>query len=186
VTEVSCSRSWSSDLLTYDCTGKGRECKRNLKTDRLLWESYTYAISAFSCTFYPINAQSHSGPKVGATLVFLSVRYNESLPVSSLQQYINSVLTPIQWSNPAVITSITLACVFAILFLLVEFFIAPEPVLAPSLLKQKIPLLVGASNFLVSMCNFSIIYFFPMWFQTVILTSASIAGMRRFSHCVIL
>jgi len=99
---------------------------------------------------------------VGATLAFLSVRYNESLP----------------WSNPSVIISVTLACVFAILFLLIEFFIAPEPVLAPSLLKQKIPLLIGISNFLVAICNFSIMYFFPMWFQTVILTNASTAGLH--------
>ena len=107
------------------------------------------------------------------------MRYSESLPASSVQQYIKSVLTPIQWSNPAVIISISLAFIFAILFLLIEFFIAPEPVLAPSLLKQKIPVLVGISNFLVAICNFSIMYFFPMWFQTVILTNASIAGMRN-------
>ena len=98
----------------------------------------------------------------------------------SLQLHINPVLTPIQWSNPAVIISITLACILAILFFIVEIFFAPEPVLAPSLLKQKIPLLVGVSNILVSMCNFSIMYFFPMWFQTVMLTNASTAGMRMF------
>ena len=100
----------------------------------------------------------------------------------SLQPHINPVLTPIQWSNPAVIISIILTCIFAILFLIVEFFIAPEPVLAPSLFKQKIPVLVGASNLLVSSCTFSIMYFFPMLFQTVMLTNASTAGMR-FSEC---
>ena len=48
--------------------------------------------------------------------------------------------------------------------------------LAPSLLKQSIPVLVGTSNFMVATCNFSIMYFYPMWFQTVMLTSASVAG----------
>ena len=40
---------------------------------------------------------------------------------------------------------------------MVEILVALEPVLAPaaSLLKQKIPVLVGASNFFVPMCNFS-------------------------------
>lgn len=31
------------------------------------------------------------------------------------------------------------------------------------------------------MCNFSVTYFFPMWFQTVMLTSASTAGNVLFS-----
>ncbi|KAF8061811.1 vacuolar amino acid permease [Lyophyllum atratum] len=105
---------------------------------------------------------------VGATLIFLSVRYNEGLP----------------WSNPTVIASITVAAVGSVAFLLVELFLAPEPVLAPYLLKQKIPVLVGTSNFLVATCNFSIIYFFPMWFQTVMSTNASTAGMHLVPNSV--
>jgi hypothetical protein len=54
----------------------------------------------------------------------------------------------------------------------------------PFLLKRKIPVLVGISNFLAAFCNYSIMYFFPMWFQTVMASSASIAGecdsMARF------
>ena len=56
---------------------------------------------------------------------------------------------------------------------------SPEPVLAPFLLKQKIPVLVGISNFLVATCNFTVMYNFPTWFQTVMLTSASEAGACR-------
>jgi hypothetical protein len=48
--------------------------------------------------------------------------------------------------------------------------------LAPFLLKQKIPVLVGISNFLVAFYDFTVRYFFPMWFQTVMVSSASIAG----------
>ncbi|KAJ3513848.1 hypothetical protein NLJ89_g2712 [Agrocybe chaxingu] len=99
---------------------------------------------------------------VGSTLIFLSVRYNEMLP----------------WSNPAVIASLVFAVVFAFTFLFVEFFVAKEPVLAPFLIRQKIPVLVGISNFLVATCNFSVMYFFPMWFQTVMLTNASTAGLH--------
>ena len=68
------------------------------------------------------------------------------------------------------------AIVFFLLFIFVELKVAVEPVLTPFLLKQKIPVLVGLSNFLVAFCNFSIMYFFPMWFQTVMLTSAAVAG----------
>lgn len=86
-----------------------------------------------------------------------------------------------QWDDPWVIIPLALACVFAVAFILVELLIAPEPVLAPSLLRQRVPVLVGMSNFLVALCNFSVMYFFPMWFQTVALTSASIAGEIRLS-----
>lgn len=69
-----------------------------------------------------------------------------------------------------------IAILFSIAFVIVELFVAPEPVMAPFLLKQKIPVLVGMSNYLVALCNFSVMYFFPTWFQTVALTSASTAG----------
>ncbi|GLB35661.1 putative vacuolar amino acid permease [Lyophyllum shimeji] len=105
---------------------------------------------------------------VGATLIFLSARYNEGLP----------------WSDPTVIASISVAAVCSVVFLFVELFFAPEPVLAPFLLKQKIPVLVGLSNFLVAMCNFSIIYYFPMWFQTVMSTNASTAGLHLVPNSV--
>jgi cytochrome b subunit of formate dehydrogenase len=82
----------------------------------------------------------------------------------------------LQWSHLTVVASLILAALSGVSFLLIELFVAPEPVMAPVLLKQKIPLLVGASNFLVAVCNFSISYFFPMWFQTVMQTSASMAG----------
>ena len=66
--------------------------------------------------------------------------------------------------------------VLFIMFVLFELLLAPEPVLAPFLLRQKIPVLIGIQNFLVANCNFSVMYFFPMWFETVALTSASTAG----------
>ena len=79
------------------------------------------------------------------------------------------------------ITSIFL--VFFIAFLIVEIYVAPEPVMAPALLRQKVPVLVSASNFLVAACNFSVTYFFPMWFQVVTLESASTAGACLFLSC---
>ncbi|KAH6899160.1 multidrug resistance protein [Coprinopsis sp. MPI-PUGE-AT-0042] len=77
-----------------------------------------------------------------------------------------------QWSHPTWLSHLALIAVCSVLFVIVEIYVALEPVLAPHLLKQRIPVLVGMSNFCVAMCNFSIMYFFPMWFQTVLLTSA--------------
>ncbi|THH21242.1 hypothetical protein EUX98_g8426 [Antrodiella citrinella] len=93
-------------------------------------------------------------------LVFLSTRYSEEYP----------------WSSPAVYVPFALSIVFFVAFVLVELYVAPEPVMAPFLLRKKIPVLVGISNFFVAMCNFAVMYNFPTWFQTVLLTSASEAG----------
>ena len=71
---------------------------------------------------------------------------------------------------------LTVAIAFALLFVYVELRIAPEPILAPFLLREKIPVLIGISNFLVATSNFTVMYNFPTWFQTVMLTSASEAG----------
>lgn len=95
-------------------------------------------------------------------LFFLSTRFNEGL----------------EWGDIRVITPLTLAGVSGVSFVFVELCIANEPVLDPVLLRQRVPVLTSISNFLVANCNFTINYFFPMWFQTVMLTSASIAGLH--------
>lgn len=105
---------------------------------------------------------------IGSLLVFLSTKFNEDL----------------SWDDGRVVVPLTLFSVFFAGFILVELFVAPEPVLAPFLLKEKVPVLVGISNFFVSLCNFSIMYFFPMWFQTVPLTSASVAGLHLLPNSV--
>ncbi|KAF8551515.1 MFS general substrate transporter [Imleria badia] len=99
---------------------------------------------------------------IGSSLTWLSMKFNEDLP----------------WTDIQVIVPLTLSFVFFLLFLVVEFMIAPEPVLPPCLLREKVTLLVGLSNYFVSVCNFSVMYFVPLWFQMVPLDSASIAGLH--------
>ncbi|KAI4520635.1 MFS general substrate transporter [Schizophyllum commune Loenen D] len=99
---------------------------------------------------------------VGSCLIFLGSKYNSSLP----------------WTDPRVVIPLYLSLAFFALFLLVELRVAPEPVLAPFLLRQAVPVLTGISNFLVAACNYSITFYFPMWFQTVMLASASTAGLH--------
>ena len=117
---------------------------------------------------------------MGCLLFFLSYKYNDEMP----------------WNSPTVIVMLCLSIVTFVVFIVIELLIAPEPVMAPFLLRKKVPLLIGASNLLVRispvivcthylfifgfqvpMCNFTIMYFFPMFFETVMLTSASTAGV---------
>ena len=84
--------------------------------------------------------------------------------------------TFLQWGAPDVKWPLVLAVVFFSAFVVIELCMASEPVLAPFLLRQKLPVLNGLSNFFVANCTFTIVYFFPMWFQTVGLTNATTAG----------
>ncbi|KAF8959682.1 vacuolar amino acid permease [Flammula alnicola] len=99
---------------------------------------------------------------VGSLLFFLGMIFNEGLP----------------WAEPSVWISFVSLILFGILFIVVEVFVAVEPVLPPYLLTQKVPVLVGCSNALVAVCNLSVTYYFPTWFQTVMLSSASTAGLH--------
>ena len=82
-----------------------------------------------------------------------------------------------QWSDFQVIFPLVLSLLSLGLLFVVECYIAKEPMLPPSILIKKVPFLVCMSNFFVSVCNFCIMYFIPLWFQTVSLDSASISGM---------
>ncbi|KAI0028997.1 vacuolar amino acid permease [Vararia minispora EC-137] len=106
-------------------------------------------------------------------LFFLSNRYNSGRESAIFQI-----------DDPTVIVPLVVAGVLFLTFVVWELYIAAEPMLAPFLLKQKIPVVVGISNFLVAHCNFAVTYFFPMWFQTVMLTSASEAGLHLLPNCV--
>ncbi|CAE6482264.1 unnamed protein product [Rhizoctonia solani] len=74
---------------------------------------------------------------VGALLFFLSFKYN--------QEY--------AWDSAPVVTSLVIMIVAAIAFLFVELKLAYEPMLTPTLLKETVPVIIGCSNALVSMCN---------------------------------
>ncbi|KAG7087122.1 hypothetical protein E1B28_013103 [Marasmius oreades] len=100
---------------------------------------------------------------VGSTLALVSLHYNDGRA----------------WGDSTVLIALSLlSFFFLVLFLVVEMYVALEPILPSYFLAKKIPLLVGVSNALVAVTNLSVTYFFPMWFQTVMLTSASTAGLH--------
>ncbi|KZV67770.1 MFS general substrate transporter [Peniophora sp. CONT] len=101
-------------------------------------------------------------------LIFLSNRYNKGLETLDV----------------AVIMPLVLSVLFLGLFVAFELRFAPAPMLAPSLLVQKIPVCIGLSNLLVAQCNFAITYHFPLFFITVALTGASTAGLHLVPNSV--
>lgn len=77
---------------------------------------------------------------ISSTLLALSYKYNLNYPTSS----------PYVWGYT------TSAVAGGVGFVVVETCVVPEPVLAPHLLRMKVPLLVGLNSLLVPLCNFSV------------------------------
>ncbi|KAI0028996.1 major facilitator superfamily domain-containing protein [Vararia minispora EC-137] len=88
------------------------------------------------------------------------------------------------WSDPSVTNMLISTVLLSGAFAVWELCVAAEPMLAPSLLSQKVPVLVGISNFCVDYSNFAMAYFLPMWFQSVMLTSASEAGLHLLPNSI--
>ncbi|KAG9225692.1 hypothetical protein CCMSSC00406_0007549 [Pleurotus cornucopiae] len=128
---------------------------------------------------------------VASLLLFLSARYNEDHPVSvsfslssSSSHLTLSPVTYVKWADPYVYTPLALTFLFLLAFFLIEAYLAIEPILPIYLLSHRVPVLVGTSSALVAVCNLSVSYHFPMFFQTVMGTSASVAGLHLLPNSV--
>jgi hypothetical protein len=177
--------TYISFLLYVGDPGKGQERQRSSEANRLWRERDNIIIRKWSPFFGCSNPHPYTRSVASSSSSALVTMPDFRYPISISSSHFSAHLWS-QWSDPTVIVPFVLSGIFTALFLLVEMSLAPEPVLAPFLLKQKIPVLVGLSNFLVAVCNFSVTYFFPMWFQTVMLTSASTAGKYRLHTSVLL
>jgi len=83
-----------------------------------------------------------------------------------------------EWDDKRVVGTIALSATAFITFIVLELWVVPAPVLAPFLLRQKVPVLVSVSNMLIAYCNFAIMYHVPIFFELVFLTSSTEAGMH--------
>jgi len=105
---------------------------------------------------------------VGTLLLGVSLKTEEDMP----------------WSHPLIIGLLAGSLTCTILFILVETYIAREPVLPMKLLLQRTPAAVAASNFFTSIVAFSMLYNVPLYFSAVRLTSATDAGSHLLPHSI--
>lgn len=82
----------------------------------------------------------------------------------------------LQWSNPWVITSTTLAPVFLVAFVVVEAKYAVEPILPLKILGRRTPLFVLLVTIFVAVANFAMMYHIPLFFLAIEGTTAGEAG----------
>jgi len=99
---------------------------------------------------------------IGSLLLALSFKNNENMP----------------WSSPLVWGFAIMFVVFLALFITVEIHVSIDPVMPIRILKDRSAVSIAIVNFITSMNAFSSLYFYPMWFQAVKLTTSSDAGLH--------
>ncbi|KDQ64740.1 hypothetical protein JAAARDRAFT_202035 [Jaapia argillacea MUCL 33604] len=105
---------------------------------------------------------------VACLLLGLSLKSTEELP----------------WSHPLIWGLLVASVVWGVLFIFVERYISPYPVMPLRLITQRTPLAVSLSNFFASVSAFSMIYNVPLYFSAVRLNSSTSAGLHLLPHSV--
>ncbi|OBZ77059.1 Multidrug resistance protein fnx1 [Grifola frondosa] len=105
---------------------------------------------------------------VGCLLLGLSLKSTEEMP----------------WSHPVIWGLLVASVVFGGLFVAVETYYSPYPVMPMRLIKQRTPLAVSLSNFFGSVAAFSMLYNVPLYFSAVKLNSSTDAGLHLLPHSV--
>ncbi|KAK4670005.1 uncharacterized protein QC763_207860 [Podospora pseudopauciseta] len=82
------------------------------------------------------------------------------------------------WGSPWVIASLVGSAVLFVLFLVVESRTRAIPIIPLRLIKGKFPLLVEFANICVGLSAYAYLFNLPLFFQVVLLDSATAAGAR--------
>ncbi|KAH6654450.1 major facilitator superfamily domain-containing protein [Truncatella angustata] len=82
------------------------------------------------------------------------------------------------WSSPWVISSLVGSVILLALFLLVEAKTKAIPIIPLKMLKSKLPSLTEATNVCVGLSAYAYLFMLPLFFQVVLLDSATTAGGR--------
>ncbi|GAA6032612.1 hypothetical protein JCM8097_004838 [Rhodosporidiobolus ruineniae] len=90
------------------------------------------------------------------------------------------------WSSPLVWAPLIAFAVAGVAFVAVEAFWSPEPVMPLRILKDRNGLFVALANFTTSFVSFSVLYFFPQFFEIVKQNTASQAGAHLLPNSVAL
>ncbi|KAL8742587.1 MAG: hypothetical protein Q9190_004957 [Brigantiaea leucoxantha] len=91
---------------------------------------------------------------------------------------LNSGGNSVPWSHPLVLTTLPLSVVFLLLFIYVESNHASEPMIPVRLLLDRTVLSACLTNWFGTMSQFAILFYGPLYFQSVKELSAQEAGAR--------
>ncbi|KAL7006572.1 hypothetical protein EMMF5_003738 [Cystobasidiomycetes sp. EMM_F5] len=89
-----------------------------------------------------------------------------------------------EWSHPIVYGSIIGGSVLLVIFVLIEKYVAREPLLPLRVLFNRTPLFVSLTNWFITMSQFGIIYQIPLYFSAVEQTTTSYAGLHLIPNAI--
>ncbi|KAJ7920452.1 MFS general substrate transporter [Mycena leptocephala] len=89
-----------------------------------------------------------------------------------------------EWDDPKVWGYLLTSAVLLCTFLVVEFKLAAEPVMATWMLKQRTPFFVATHNFLISVLTFSTLYNTPLYYTAARLRTSANAGSHLIPNSV--
>ncbi|KAJ3864896.1 major facilitator superfamily domain-containing protein [Lentinula novae-zelandiae] len=105
---------------------------------------------------------------IGCLLLGFSLKTTEEMP----------------WSHPLIWGLFTSSALCGVLFVTVEKFVSPYPVMPLRLITQRTPLAVSMSNLFGSMAAFSTLYNIPLYFTAVRLYTSANSGLHLLPHSV--
>jgi len=107
---------------------------------------------------------------VGCSLLGISLNTSEELP----------------WSHPAVWGLLAAGGISAVAFVVVEKYVAVQPVMPMRLLTGRTPFFVAMTYFFLSMSTYSGMYNVPLYFSAVRLTTATESGLHLLPNSIAL
>ncbi|KAJ4472311.1 vacuolar amino acid permease [Lentinula aciculospora] len=88
------------------------------------------------------------------------------------------------WSHPMIWGLFTSSAICGVLFVAVEKYVSPYPVMPLRLITQRTPLAVSMSNMFGSMAAFSTLYNIPLYFTAVRLYTSANSGLHLLPHSI--
>ena len=113
---------------------------------------------------------------IGTLLLGVSLKTSEARPDG----------TDYPWTHPKILALLVTALVFTGLFVLVEGYYSPEPILPLRFLTRRTPLAVAFTSFTMVFNQFSLLYNVPLYFSAVRLQSSSVAGAHLLPYSVLI
>jgi hypothetical protein len=109
-------------------------------------------------------------------------------PVRTLEEHCTKCLfmtgNQLPWGHPLVYGSLIGGGVLLVVFVLVEKYVAREPLLPLRVLISPTPLFVALTCWFITMSQFGILYNVPLYFSTVEQTTTSYAGLHLIPNAV--
>ena len=90
-----------------------------------------------------------------------------------------------EWSDPVVLGSLSGGLAILVLFVLVEKYVAREPLMPMQVLFKRTPGFVALACWFITMSQFGIIFNIPLYFTAVEQTSSSYAGLHLIPNAIV-